>query len=112
MTTQVLRTCVSAVAFATALTIATPLHAADGADGPDQFDLGSDVSGYRRFLIYPHLQKGWDSMRRGDRARALAEFERARELAPENALIALQLADAYRTFGEIARAETVLRQQL
>ena len=40
MTTQVLRTCVSAVAFATALTIATPLYAADGADGPDQFDLG------------------------------------------------------------------------
>ncbi len=112
MTTASLRTCLTAAIVAAALTMPTPLRAADAAGGPDQFDLGSDVSNYHRFLIYPHLEKGWDSLRRGDRARALAEFERARELAPTNAAVALQLADAYRTFGEIARAETVLRQQL
>ena len=112
MRTAAIRTCISAAMMAAALTMPTPLRAADAAGGPDQFDLGSDVSGYHRFLIYPHLEKGWDSLRRGDRARALAEFERARELAPTNAAVALQLADAYRTFGEIARAETLLRQQL
>jgi bacteriophage N4 adsorption protein A len=112
MRTAVIRTCASAAIVAAALTLATPLRAADAADGPDQFDLGGDVSGYRRFLIYPHLQKGVESLRRGDHTRALAEFERARELAPENAVVALHLADAYRRFGDIARAETVLRKQL
>src|SRR5688572_17280146 len=76
---------------------------------PAQFDLGNDVSGYQRFLIYPHLQKGWDLLER-DKLRALAEFERAREIAPRNASVALYLADAYRRAGEQARAEKVLRE--
>lgn len=77
-----------------------------------QFDLGNDVDSYRRFLIYPHLQKGWESMQRGERDSALAEFERARDLAPANAAVALQLAEAYSHFGDDRRAEAVLRQQL
>ncbi|PYR21959.1 MAG: hypothetical protein DMF98_21180 [Acidobacteria bacterium] len=77
-----------------------------------QFDLGNDLSGYRRFLVYPHLQQGWESMQRGERDRALAEFEQARRLAPENAAVALHLAAAYRKFGEAGRAESILRAQL
>ena len=95
------------VSLLLALVLAAPVAAS-----AQQFDLGNDIDGYRRFLIYPHLQKGWESMQRGDRDRALAEFERARSVAPENAGVALQLADAYRRFGLIARAESVLREQL
>jgi len=75
-------------------------------------DLGPDVSGYTRFVVYPHLQKGWESMQRGDRDRAFQELERARSLAPDNAAVALQLAAAYRKFGEPSRAQLLLRDQL
>jgi len=34
-------------------------------------DLGPGVSGYTRFLVYPHLQKGFDALRDADRARAI-----------------------------------------
>ena len=75
-------------------------------------DLGPDATSYRRFLIYPHLEKGFDAQARGERGRALAEFEQARALAPDNPAVALHLAQAYRHFGEPARAEAVLREQL
>ena len=75
-------------------------------------DLGPDATSYRRFLIYPHLEKGFDALAREDRGRALAEFEQARALAPDNPAVALHLARAYRHFGEPARAEAVLREQL
>ena len=51
-------------------------------------------------------------MQRGDRDRAFSELERARSLAPDNATVALHLAAAYRKFGENARAEMLLRDQL
>lgn len=70
---------------------------------------GADSGGYRRFLLYPHLEKGFKAMAQGDRRRALAEFEQARQLAPDNPMVALHLAEAYRRFGEPARAEEVLR---
>jgi len=75
-------------------------------------DLGNDVSGYTRFLVYPHLQKGLEWMYQGDRERALAELERARSLAPDNATVALHLASAYRRFGDMRRAESLLREQM
>lgn len=75
-------------------------------------DLGPDTKSYRRFLLYPHLEKGFDAMAHGDRVRALAEFEQARTLAPNNPMVAMHLAEAYRHFGEPARAEAVLREQL
>ena len=77
-----------------------------------QFDLGVEVDGYRRFLIYPHLQKGHESLQRGDHRRAIAEFERARELAPENAVVAVYLADAYAAGGDRVRADALLTRQL
>jgi adsorption protein A len=75
-------------------------------------DLAADLTGYTRYVVYPHLQKGWESMQRGDRDRALAELERARSLAPQSAAVALHLAAAYKKFGEAARAESLLREQL
>lgn len=75
-------------------------------------DLGPDETGYRRFLLYPHLDKAFAAMSRGNRSVALAEFEWARALAPDNPVVAMHLAQAYRHFNELARAETVLREQL
>lgn len=75
-------------------------------------DLGPNTTGYQRFLLYPHLEKGFDAMARGDRSIALSEFEQAHSLAPNNPVVALHLAQAYRRFGEPARSEAVLREQL
>lgn len=75
-------------------------------------DSGNDLTGYTRFVVYPHLQQGWESMQRGDRSRALAELERARRLAPTVATVALHLAAAYQRFGEVGRAESLLREQI
>lgn len=74
-------------------------------------DLGEDVSEYRRFVIYPHLHRGFQAMARGDRDVAIAEFERARALAPRNPQTALYLAEAYRRFGMLPRARELLAQQ-
>ena len=75
-------------------------------------DLGSDSNGYKRFLIYPHLQKGFDALKRGSKSRALIEFEQASVIAPNNAVIATYLAEAYRHFGERDRAEALIKAQL
>ncbi len=90
-----------------ALVLAVPALAAS-----QERELASDLTGYTRFVVYPHLQRGWESMQRGDRDRALMELEQAHRLAPESASVSLHLAAAYRTFGETARAESVLREQL
>lgn len=76
------------------------------------FDLGSGVSDYRRFMVYPHLQKGFSALQQGQRELSLQEFTRARELLPENPLLALYLADALRRFDETAHARAVLNEQL
>jgi adsorption protein A len=75
-------------------------------------DLGAELTGYTRFLVYPHLQKGLESMARGERDRALHELERARSLAPGSVSVALHLAAAYRKFGASDRAEALLRDHL
>jgi adsorption protein A len=95
--------------YSTLLALLLSLPAAAAAQPAD---LAGDLTGYARFVVFPHLQKGWESMERGDRDRAVAEFERARALAPDNAGVALHLAAAYRKFGEPGRAESVLLQQL
>ena len=75
-------------------------------------DLGPDATGYRRFLLYPHLDRAFEAQARGDRATALSEFEQARALAPDNPVVALHLAQALRRFSNPVRAEAVLREQL
>lgn len=74
-------------------------------------ELGSDIYKYKRFLLYPHLQKGFEAMKQGNRNRALTEFEQAYSLAPNNAVVATYLADAYRHFGERDKAEALLKEQ-
>ena len=75
-------------------------------------DLGYDASEFKRFLLYPHLQKGFEAMEKGNRGRAISEFEQARSIAPNSPAIAGYLAEAYRRFGERARAESLLTEQL
>ncbi|PKQ80633.1 NfrA family protein [Aeromonas sobria] len=76
------------------------------------YELGSGVTNYQRFVLYPHLHKGFSAMERGHSARAIAEFEQARKLQPENPVIALYLARAYEHFGEEQQAAALARQQL
>ncbi|WP_421241815.1 NfrA family protein [Aeromonas enteropelogenes] len=76
------------------------------------YELGPGVSSYQRFVLYPHLQKGFSAMERGHRDRAIAEFEQARKLQPENPVIALYLARAYEHFGRDKQAAALVNQQL
>lgn len=91
-----------------ALSLALASLAADA----QTIELGSDGNGYKRFLLYPHLQKGFEAMKQGNQNRTLIEFEQARDIAPNNAVVAIYLAEAYRHFGEFDRAEALIREQL
>ena len=82
-----------------------------GADSKAYY-LGDDVSSYKHFIIYPHLEKGFAALDRSDYSRAIAEFRRARELAPQNVRTALFLASAYQRFGDKENARSVLNRQL
>lgn len=82
------------------------------ADAAQEADFGSDLDGYRRFLVYPHVQKGLDAQRRGDLERAIAELRQAHQLAPESHVVALHLARAYVAAGRRAQADSVVRAQL
>ncbi|WP_148714780.1 NfrA family protein [Chitinolyticbacter meiyuanensis] len=75
-------------------------------------DLGAEVSSYRRFIVYPRLEKAFAAQAQGDLARAIQEFEAARRLAPNSPTILLYLADAYRHNGEPSRAEPLLHEAL
>ena len=69
------------------------------------------ASRYQQFLLYPHRQAGFAALRANDERTALAEFERARALAPQSIDTALDLAEAYRHFGHADKARTVLDDQ-
>lgn len=69
------------------------------------------ASRYQQFLLYPHRQAGFAALRAGDERTALAEFARARELAPQSIDTALDLAEAYRHFGHADKARAVLDEQ-
>ena len=75
-------------------------------------DSSVEESGLKKFLIYPHLQKGFEALERGNKNRAITEFEQARTLAPNNIAVTTYLAEAYRRFGERGRAEALLTEQL
>ncbi|MGB3072430.1 MAG: tetratricopeptide repeat protein [Ottowia sp.] len=75
-------------------------------------DLGPGLSPMQRFQLYPRIDKALEAMARGDGPRAITELQAAQRVAPENTAIALYLADAYRRFGQPARAEEVLKAQL
>jgi bacteriophage N4 adsorption protein A len=105
------RTIVSA-ALALVLVVPTLLFAGQDPSGRQLFDVATDISSRERFVLYPHLQKAWDAMQQGRRDVAVAELEHARSLAPDNATVALLLAQAYRSFRDYTRAESILRQQL
>jgi bacteriophage N4 adsorption protein A len=93
------------------LTFSFALTNASATDAQN-LDLSSEVGTLKKFLIYPHLQKGFDSMERGHRDRAISEFEQAHSLAPNSVTITTYLAEAYRRFGQRNRAESLLAEQL
>jgi adsorption protein A len=97
----------TALALLASLWLLTPAVAAR----EQAFELDREVSAYHRFIIYPHLDKGFDAMRRGDRQRALDEFQQARRIAPQSVQTALFLADAYRRFGLFELAQATLDEQ-
>lgn len=97
--------------LATALVLALAPVPAMAAE-PGTFELGEDVGAYRRFLIYPHLQRGFTAMEKGEARPAIAAFEHARSLAPRNPETALYLANAYRRFERTEQARWVLQRQL
>ncbi|HWX66525.1 MAG TPA: tetratricopeptide repeat protein [Rhodanobacter sp.] len=66
---------------------------------------------YQQFMVYPHRQAGYAAMRAGDERVAVAEFQRARALAPQSIDTALDLAEAYRHFGHATQAQNVLDEQ-
>lgn len=70
-----------------------------------------DRSAYQHFVLYPHRQAGYAAMRVGNERTALAEFTRARALAPQSVDTALDLAEAYRHFGRAGQAQAVLNEQ-
>ena len=114
LVTRTLAVLFAAATVASAQSLESPVgRALSGTARPAQpEELANELSGYRRALVYPHVQKGWESVQRGDRSRALAELEQARALAPDSAVVALHLAAAYRAFGEGAKAELVLQDRL
>ncbi|UTH74154.1 tetratricopeptide repeat protein [Chromobacterium sp. IIBBL 290-4] len=74
-------------------------------------DLQSEVGAYRRFLIYPHLNKAFELQGQGQWQAATREFERARKLGPNSPSTALYLADAYRRQGREQDARRLLEKQ-
>ena len=92
--------------------LALPLLIAAQSALTQPIDLGPKVSSYTRFLVYPHLQKGFEAMERGDRAQAIAEFSQARRLAPDSPVIAGYLAEAYRRSGDLVSARKLLQAEL
>jgi len=71
----------------------------------------ADSSRYRQFMVYPHRQAGYAAMRAGNERVTVAEFARARALAPQSIDTALDLAEAYRHFGHAAQARKLLDEQ-
>lgn len=74
-------------------------------------DLAGKGNRYEHFMIYPHRQAGYAALRAGDERKAIAEFARARALAPHSVDTALDLVEAFRHFGHSAQAQAVLVDQ-
>ncbi|GLQ99740.1 phage receptor [Dyella mobilis] len=73
--------------------------------------VSTDGSRYQQFMAYPHRQAGYAALRAGNERAAIAEFSRARELAPQSVDTALDLAEAYRHFGHARQAQAILDEQ-
>jgi thioredoxin-like negative regulator of GroEL len=67
-----------------------------------------DVTGVQKYMVYPHLQKGFEALEKGLADRAIKEFQQANSLAPNSVSVALYLAEAHRRFGQLNKAEAVL----
>jgi adsorption protein A len=71
-----------------------------------------ELSDYQHFVVYPHLHKAFQAQAKQDVERALREFSRARERAPDSIPLMLFLVEAYREFGLDEQARIFLHEQL
>lgn len=65
------------------------------------------LSDYRHFVIYPRLDKALKAQKNNDEATAIREFEYIHQQVPDNILLTLYLAEAYRHFGHDDRARSL-----
>lgn len=71
-----------------------------------------NVSTYRHFVIYPHLEKALKAQKNNNQSVALKEFEHIHKLAPESIPLVVYLVEAYRYFGHDEKARALLLKQL
>ena len=70
------------------------------------------LSTYQHFIVFPHLEKGFKELNKGDLDIAIKEFEQAHKLALNQPNIALYLATAYEKKKNYERAIALLETQL
>ena len=76
----------------------------------DPWDEG--LTAYQRFLIYPHMEKGFRSSQQDKSQDALDAFRQAHALAPGQPVISLYLAEAYIRLRQYSQAIQTLEEQL
>lgn len=83
---------------------------AHGAENTDEWQLG--LSSYQRFLVYPHMEKAFASLKNKNFKEAVHELEQAHKLVPNQNDISLYLANAYVQSGLYANAIQFVEQIL
>lgn len=72
----------------------------------------TNVNTFKRFVTFPHIEKGLSSINKQDYERAINEFKQVRAWAPKSPQTAIYLANAYSLNGEYDEAKKVLEDQL
>lgn len=91
------------LAFSLAIAYAQPSNEPPWADG---------LSKQQRFLVFPHIDRGFRALAEKDVARAVKEFSRADSVAPNQPVIVGYLAEALIEAGQLARAKALISEQL
>lgn len=97
------------------LLLTTPLACADDRlDEVVSMELSEryGLSDYQYFTIYPYLERAFRAQKENDKKRALNEFKRAHERAPENEELLILLANAHLQFGQVDEAKSLVKNQL
>lgn len=76
---------------------------------PEKSGADPDLSDYRQFVSYPHLEKGLNAYARGDYVNAVNELKQAQGLAPKSRRIALQYALALEANQQLNDALAVIQ---
>ncbi|MGU3523673.1 phage receptor [Enterobacteriaceae bacterium C23F] len=99
-----------AISLLTGAMLSSSALAQPQAIGTSAADL--DLSNYRHFVIYPHLEKALRAQKQNDEQTALKEFRHIHQQAPESVPLTLYLVEALRHFGHDDQAKQLLKEQL